>query len=237
MTKPTGRPTPAQRALFTMIIIFLALASLIYAAPLSRAQTYSSYAVYEGCIDARVIAPEIPGSPVVPLQSCVQVSFIQGDQPRITVVSISSPITSVAVLKRVIGESVRKALAEALTIEGRAAPAEGEFVYVRGTVPVVCKQLYKASFDGVDAMYIHTDYGLVPVMVYANVSDATFTAEVKLTLTHLSDETACGSSVLSTNKVTILKGGTLAILLGALASIIWRTKTKPVVIIYRYAPV
>lgn len=238
MTKLLNDKVFFTRGLLVTAIILFAL-SQAYGVPHVRAQEYTQelapYAVYEGCINAQVVVHEVPGSPIVPLRACIQVSIIEGGQPKITVVSLASPITSIAILKRVIGDTVERALSKAIIMNRGASTDSGEFLYVRGTVPVVCKQLYRASTEDLDATYIYTSRGLLPVIIHANVSGATFKANVELTLTHLSDETACGSSVLSEGKVAILKGGTLAVLVGALTSILWRIKTKPVVVIYRYA--
>ena len=238
MTKLLNNKVFFTKSLLVITIILIVI-SQFYGAPHVRAQEYAQepapYAVYEGCINAQVVVPEVPGSPVLPLHACVQVSFIEGGQPKITVVSLASPITSIAILKRVIGDTVNRALSEAIIINRRVSAISGEFLYVRGTEPVACKQLYRAYTGNLDVIYIYASRGLIPVIIHANVTEATFKANLELTLTHLSDETACGSSVLSDGKVAILKGGTLAVLVGALASILWRIKTKPVVVIYRYA--
>lgn len=219
------------------LLALVAVASMQPNGRALEAQQTTIYAIYEGCIDAQVTMPGPAQETVLPLHVCIQLLLQSGEQPRVTITSLSTPIASATTIRQVVLESVKGALSRAADLLGDAKQSSGEVIYVKGAEPVVCRNIYTASSSDAKVDYLPSSLGLVPASVQAVVTGRFFEAKVRLDLTHLSgDEGACGVSLLTGAREAILKIGTLAVLVGVLASIAWRAKTKPVTVIYRYYP-
>ncbi|GAB6147584.1 hypothetical protein [Stetteria hydrogenophila] len=225
--------------------------AILASIPVLHAQTAGvvrlPQAVYEGRIDAQVIlASSAYPAAVSPLKAGIQVYITEQRRVGIIILGAATPLAP-SIMEGVIRGVVLEALNESLEAVEEAAPAPGEFLYVRGAKPVVCKEIYRASTPEANVTYIPTTAGLLPAEIHANAEAEVIRplisgmrtsyevrGKVELTLRYLGLEEACGSSVLTKSKTAAIKAAILIILLGVAASIAWRTRVKPVAIAYSY---